>query len=115
MKSLRISSRGQNKGGARVEDGSAVAQSEISAVDGDSINVGFPEPDFRDVVDCGEGRDGEFVGIESSECDFAVIEIISGTGDLVRSDSFRDKPLLGECVDWRQRSLLGEVLTGITS
>jgi len=64
MNSRRVVSGRDDQGRTSIENGGAALQSNVLAVDGNGIHIGFPEALLIDIVKCNERVGIEFRGIE---------------------------------------------------
>lgn len=104
-----ISGRGNDEGGAGVEDGSAALKPEVLTVDGEGHGA-LPETFRVDVVERDQRGRVEFRVIKATEGDLAIVQVVLETGNLVRGDGIGDQAGCSKGLDGGQRLLLGERL-----
>ena len=96
-----------HQGCASVEDGGASLESEILTLDR-SCEWSLPETLLVDVVDGDKSIGIEFGLVKTSKRDFAIIETVGNTRDLVRRNSLADQSLFRQSFDRSKNALVGK-------
>lgn len=71
--------RGDDESGTSVKNGSAPGHACVLSIDRDCVYSALPEPYLADIGDSNKGVGDEFSGVQSAECNFTVVELISET------------------------------------